>query len=146
MEKMVNILFGSTYEKMLVDHELTPMSKPFYGFSGNSIILWRRITLAVEMGAFLLVDYHFMEFLVVDHLSAYHGVLGRPVLKELWPVTSIHHLCMKFSSKHGIATVLGNQMGSRECYLNSLPKAEPRNMIIMNIELFDLPEEGLTPK
>lgn len=28
-------------------------------------------------------------------------------LKELWAVTSIHHLCMKFSTKNGIATIKG---------------------------------------
>lgn len=39
-------------------------------------------------------------------------------------------------------------MGSRECYLNSLWKAEPQsvNVIIMDIEMFEAPEEGPTPK
>lgn len=58
-----------------------------------------KITLAVEMGTPLLTTRHFMEFLMVDHRFAYHGVLGRPALKELWAVTSIHHLRMKFPIK-----------------------------------------------
>ncbi|KAL2455889.1 Uncharacterized protein Adt_47060 [Abeliophyllum distichum] len=67
------------------------------------------IRLAVTMGEEPLAAHTFMEFLVVDRRSAYHGVLGRPALKELWAVTSIHHLCMKFPTEGGIATVRGNQ-------------------------------------
>lgn len=59
----VNILFGSIYEKILMDHDLTPMSEPsLYGFTRNSIISWERITLAVEMSALPIVAHYFMEF------------------------------------------------------------------------------------
>lgn len=43
-----------------------------------------------------------MEFVIVDNRLAYHGVLGRPDLKDLGVVTSIYHLFMKFSTKQGI--------------------------------------------
>lgn len=62
----VNIQFSSTYDKMLVDHMSIPMIEPLYGFTRNSIIVRKRITLAVEMVAPLLIAYHFMEFLVMD--------------------------------------------------------------------------------
>lgn len=136
----VNILFGTTFDKMAVDHELTPMSSPLYGFTGDSIIPRGKITIAVEMGALPQVAHHFMEFLVLDRRSAYHGVLGRPALKELWAVTSIHHLCIKFPTERGIATVRGDQMGSRECYLNSLRKAEPRVNMVLDTEMTEAPE------
>ncbi|XP_022864179.1 uncharacterized protein LOC111384161 [Olea europaea var. sylvestris] len=93
-----------------------------------------------------------MEFLVVDHILAYRRVLGRPAFKDLWAVTSIHYLCMKFPTKHGIATVRGEQMGSRACYLNSLRKSEPRtvnviitevaNEVSMDVKMLDAPEQG----
>lgn len=44
----------------------------------------------------------YMDFLMVDNLSAYHGVLERSSLKELWAITSIHHFCMKFSMEHDL--------------------------------------------
>lgn len=142
----VNILFGSTFEKMAVDDELNPMTSPLYGFTGDSIIPKGQITLVVEMGTAPQVAHHFMEFLVVDRRSAYHGVLGRPALKELFVVTSIHYLYMKFPTEQGIATVRGDQMGSRECYLSSLRKAEPRvNMVHCDAEMAEAPAEGQPP-
>lgn len=126
------------------------MSLPLYGFTGDSIIPRGKITLVVEMEASPQVAHHFMEFLVVDRRSAYHRVLGRyhrvlgrPALKELWAVTSIHHLCMKFSTERGIATIRGNQMGSMESYLNSLKKAEPRVYMVLDAKMLEAPEEGL---
>lgn len=118
------------------------MADPMYGFIRNSIILRERITLAVEMGTPPLVAHRYMEFLEVNHRSTYPGVLGRPTLKKLWVVTSIHHLCMKFPTEQCIAMIWGHQMGSRECYLNFLRKSEPRimNVIITGIEMIVVPE------
>lgn len=60
----------------------------------------------------------------------------------------IHHLCMKFPTKEGIATVQCDQMSSRECYLSSLRIYEPRsiNMVLLDTKMADAPEEGLTPE
>ncbi|CAI9763836.1 unnamed protein product [Fraxinus pennsylvanica] len=82
-DSSINILFRTTFDKMAVDHELTPMSSPLYGFTGDIIIPRGKITLAVEIGASPQVAHHFMEFLIVDRRSTYHGVLGRPTLKGL---------------------------------------------------------------
>ncbi|XP_022883419.1 uncharacterized protein LOC111400225 [Olea europaea var. sylvestris] len=132
------------------------MTDPLFGFTGDNIISRGQITLSIETGSAPLVAQHFMEFLVVDHRSAYHGVLGRPALKDFWAVTSIHYLCIKFSTEHGIATIQGDQMGSRACYLNSLRKSESRtvNVIItevanesgLDVEMLDTPEIGHTSK
>ncbi|XP_022852054.1 uncharacterized protein LOC111373709 [Olea europaea var. sylvestris] len=63
----VNILFGSTFDKMQFEYGLIPMTDPLFGFTGDNIIPQGRITLLVEMGSAPLVAQHFMEFLVVDH-------------------------------------------------------------------------------
>ncbi|CAI9765388.1 unnamed protein product [Fraxinus pennsylvanica] len=60
-------------------------------------------------------------------------------------VTSIYYLCMKFSTERGIATIRGDQMGSRECYLNSLRKSEPRVNMVLDAEMSEAPEEGQPP-
>lgn len=49
------------------------------------------------MGDIRQIVRQFMKFIVVDSRPTYHRVLGRPTLKELWAITSIHHLCIKFS-------------------------------------------------
>lgn len=89
---------------------------------------------------------NFMEVLIVDSRSAYHGVLGRSALKELGVVTSIHHLCMKFLTKNGMATKKGDQRRSRECYLSSIKKVKPRDVhvIIVDIVMADVPGDAPT--
>lgn len=84
---------------------MTLVTFSLYRFAGDNIITRAKITLATKIGVAPLAAHNLMKFLVVDHHSAYHGVLGRPSLKELWAVTSIHYLCMKFPTENGIATV-----------------------------------------
>lgn len=99
---------------MEVDHEVTSVTSPLYGFTGDSIIQRGKFNLAIEIGIAPFIAHYFMEFLVLDHRSTYHRVLGRPTLKELQAITSIHHLYMKFPTKNGVARsgtinkVLGN--------------------------------------
>ncbi|KAL2519488.1 Uncharacterized protein Adt_15735 [Abeliophyllum distichum] len=79
----VNVIFLSTYEQMNIDVPLEPSTEPLYGFTGDCVTPKGIIRLAVTMGEEPLAAHTFMEFLVVDRRSAYHGVLGRPALKEL---------------------------------------------------------------
>lgn len=60
------------------------MTLLLYGFASNSIISRKTITLAIEMRSPPHATHHFIEFLVVDNMLAYNGVLGRPTLKEIW--------------------------------------------------------------
>ncbi|KAL2461799.1 Uncharacterized protein Adt_45219 [Abeliophyllum distichum] len=82
----VNVIFLSTYEQMNIDIPLEPSTEPLYGFTRDCVTPKRIVRLAVTMGEEPLATHTFMDFLVVDRRSAYHGVLGRPVLKELWAV------------------------------------------------------------
>ena len=51
-------------------------------------------------------------------------LLGRPLLKALKAVTSIHYLTMKFPTAAGIVQVRGRQCNFKECYNKSLELAE----------------------
>lgn len=74
----INIIYGATFDKMEVDHELTSV-----GFTDESIIPRGKIILATKIGVAPLMAHNFMEFSMIDHHSAYHGILGRLALKEL---------------------------------------------------------------
>ncbi|KAL2491075.1 Uncharacterized protein Adt_26703 [Abeliophyllum distichum] len=126
---VVNILFDSTFDQIDVDHELTAISEPLFGFTGENLIPRRRITLAVDFGEPLHHLKKFIEFLIVDTRSAYRGVLGRSVLKDLQAVTSIHHLAIKFPMPGGVAKVRKNQTEARACYMNALRKVAKREGI-----------------
>ena len=65
-----------------------------------------------------------IDFLIVKCLSAFNGVLGRPLLKALKAVTSIRYVTIKFPIAAGIGQVQGRQRDSRECYNKSLELAK----------------------
>ena len=56
------------------------------------------------------------DFLVIDQPLAFNAVLGRPSLKELRAITSIHYLLMKFPTPQGVSEIKGDQQKSRQCY------------------------------
>ncbi|KAL2485896.1 Uncharacterized protein Adt_30652 [Abeliophyllum distichum] len=118
----VNILFGSAFNQIDVDHELTAISEPLFSFTRDSLVLRGRITLAVDFGEPSCNLRKFMKFLIVDTRSTYHGVFRRLVLKDLQAVTSIHHLAIKFPTQGGVAKIRGNQTEAMACYMNILRK------------------------
>ena len=65
-----------------------------------------------------------INFLTVNCLSTFNRVLGRPLLRALKAVTSIHYLTMKFPTAAGTSQVQGRQRDSRECYSRSIELAE----------------------
>ena len=67
-----------------------------------------------------------IDFLVVNYSSAYNRVLGRPLLRALKAVTSIHFLTMKFPTMMRKCQVRGRQWDSRECYNKSLDLAKKK--------------------
>ncbi|KAL2518299.1 Uncharacterized protein Adt_14546 [Abeliophyllum distichum] len=77
----INVIFLSTYEQMNIDIPLEPSTEPLYGFTGDCVTPKGIVLLAITMGEEPLAIHTFIEFLVVDRRSAYHGVLDRPVLK-----------------------------------------------------------------
>ena len=61
-----------------------------------------------------------IDFLIVKCPSDFNKILGRPLLKALKAVTSIHYLTIKFPTKAKVGQVLGRQWDSRDCYSKSL--------------------------
>ena len=58
-----------------------------------------------------------MTFLVVDYLSAYNVILGRPTLNSWKAVTLTYHLMIKFPTDYGVGELRGDQVVARECYI-----------------------------
>ena len=61
-----------------------------------------------------------VTFLVVDCLSAYNGILGRPTLNSWKAVTSTYHLMIKFPTEYGIGELREDQVAACECYIAML--------------------------
>ena len=81
------------------------MISPLYGFTVDSVIPEGIIKLVVTLGEPPQVANVVIDFLIVKCPSAFNRVLGRPLLKALKKVTSIHCLTMKFPTTTGIGQV-----------------------------------------
>ena len=104
----VNILYWDTNQKTgLRRTDLTPTTFRLYGFTRDNMIPEGTIKLAVTLGEPHRMTTMMIDFLVVKCPSAFNRVLGRPLLKDLKVVTSIHYLTMKFLTAVGIGQVQG---------------------------------------
>ena len=78
--------------------DLCPMTSPLFGFTRESMISEGIIKLVVTLGETPQIVTTMIDFFMVNYMSAYNRVLGRPLLRALKAVTSIHCLTMKFST------------------------------------------------
>ena len=81
------------------------MTSPLYRFTKENVIPEGTITLAITLGEAPRTTTIMIDFLVANCLSAFNGVLGRPLLRTLKVVTSIHCLTIKFPTTVGMGQV-----------------------------------------
>ena len=75
------------------------------------------ITLSIVVGDYPQQITKDVTFLMVNCLSAYNAILGRPTLNSWKVVTSTYHLMIKFPTDYGVGELRGNQVAARECYV-----------------------------
>ena len=96
----VDILYYQAFQRMsLKNSDLRPSPSLIYSFTGDSVIPLGVITLPMTVGEYPRESYVMADFLVIDQLSAFNTVLGRPSLRALKAITSIYHLLMKFPTQ-----------------------------------------------
>ena len=106
----VDILYYQAYEMMgLKFSDLKPSPNLVYGFTRDSIIPLGVIHLPITLGEYPRQSCVMTDFLVIDQPSVFNAVLGRPSLRELRAITSIHHLLMKFPTPREVGKVRGDQ-------------------------------------
>jgi len=74
-----------------------------------------------------------IKYVVVNTLSAYNLLLGRPSLNRLGAVASIKHMKMKLLSLEERAiTIRSNQKDARKCYESSLKNIRSYNVVAIS--------------
>ena len=73
-----------------------------------------------------------VTFPMVDCLSAYNAILGRPMLNSWKVVTLTYHLMVKFPTDYGVGELCGSQVAARECYVAMMEMED--QIQAMNIE------------
>ena len=96
--------------------DLKPSPNLVYSFTGDFVIPLGVISLPMTLGEYSRQSCVMANFLVIDQLSTFNAVLGRPSLRELKAITSVYHLLIKFPTPHGVGEFKGGQQKARQCY------------------------------
>ncbi|XP_021733296.1 uncharacterized protein LOC110700116 [Chenopodium quinoa] len=108
-----NIIMLDTLKHMNIDEKnIINKSTMLVGFSGETKKTSGEITLATyAKGVNLQV-----KFLVIDTLSSYIIILGRPWIHEMKAIPSTYHQIIKFPTRWGIQEIRGDPKEAKECY------------------------------
>ncbi|GKU90960.1 hypothetical protein SLEP1_g4897 [Rubroshorea leprosula] len=116
-----DIMYFHCFESLGLDPALLQKyDGPIYGFNNQPVPVEGVLTLHVAFGSGKTYVTPSVRFLVVKMASSFNIVIGRPTLTEIRAVVSQSHLCMKFPTPTGIATLRGNQEVARHCYITSV--------------------------
>ncbi|GKV49232.1 hypothetical protein SLEP1_g55995 [Rubroshorea leprosula] len=147
-----DIMYFHCFESLGLDPALLQRyDGPIYGFNNQPVPVERVFTMNVAFGSGRSYMTPSVRFLVVKMASSFNAVIGRPTLTEIRAVVSQSHLCMKFPTPTGIATLRGNQEVARHCYITSVtqpqkgkdqtpevnPKRIPDDRQVMGVEIVD---------
>ena len=78
-----------------------------------------------------------MRFLIVDALSAYNILLGKPTLNVIRVIPSAYHMVIKFPTANGVGMVRGDQRIAEECYLASMKQKAVGNIHMGKLDMRD---------
>ena len=118
---LADIIFASEFDKMGIGREkLEPISAQLRGFSGEKVLPLGSVQLVLTLGDPPCQAITTTKFLIVEALSVYNMLLGRPSLNAIRAIPSAYHMVVKFPTKNGVGVVRGDQRIARECYLASM--------------------------
>ena len=130
-----DVIYLFAFQQLKVSPErLRPFDFPLINFSGDKVYPKDIVTLTVTVGAYPRQLTHQLDFLVVDYLSSYNVIIGRPTLNHWKAVMSTYCLKVKFLTEKGIGKAKGDQVLARECYQAMLAAKEKHTWMIEDKE------------
>ena len=127
----VDIIYLPTFQQLKLDlKRLLPFESPLVSFNGDKVYLRGIVTLTVTVGTQPRQLTRQLDFLVVDCLSSYNVIIGRPTLNRWKATTSTYYLKVKFPTDNEVGEIRGDQILARECYQAILATKENHTWII----------------
>ncbi|GKV43254.1 hypothetical protein SLEP1_g50568 [Rubroshorea leprosula] len=124
-----DIMYFHCFESLGLDPALLQRyDGPIYGFNNQPVPVEGVLTMNVAFGSGRTYVTPSVLFLVVKMASSFNVVIGRPTLTEIRAVVSQSHLCMKFPTPMGIATLRGVKI------VDNRPEDETRAAPVEDIE------------
>ncbi|RRT31862.1 hypothetical protein B296_00053430 [Ensete ventricosum] len=97
MESSTDILYFNAFQKLeLTDKDLVTLTSTLTGFTGDFISAVGATTIPITFGGEPRSKTLMVSFMVVNLLSAYNAIIGRPTLNRLKAVVSTYHRLLKF--------------------------------------------------
>ncbi|XP_074300061.1 uncharacterized protein LOC141631267 [Silene latifolia] len=113
----VNLIMLDVLKAMKIDeNQIIKKSNVLVGFSGETKNTLGEIYLPTSVEG--VSSYE--RFGVLDCLSSYNAILGRPWIHNVRAIPSTYHQCVKIPTEWGIETIKGEQKSVQECYTESL--------------------------
>ena len=135
---LADIIFASAFDKMGIGRErLEPVNTHLLEFSGEKVLPLGSIQLVLTVGEPPCQATTTTRFLIVDALSAYNMLLGRPSLNAIKAIPSAYHLMIKFPTVNGVGMVRGDQQVARECYSTSMKQKAVDNVYMDELDMRD---------
>ncbi|XP_017221564.1 uncharacterized protein LOC135148512 [Daucus carota subsp. sativus] len=128
-----DICFQHTWDRLRLSNAvLEPCLEetPLYGFGHNVVPIAGVAHLPVTFGSPPHQITKTIKFYIINAVSSYNMILGRPTLNALRAIPSTSHLKMKFPTPTGIGEIKGDSETSKRCYGIALVLAatEPGNI------------------
>ncbi|XP_026450638.1 uncharacterized protein LOC113350729 [Papaver somniferum] len=119
------VLFYDTFKRMeLSDDILIPLTYRVYGFNGIVTVPKGEVTLRVSDGEGYLDTL--ITFYVVDVVSPYEAIIGRPWIAGIKEVASAYHQRLRFPSYREVVEVIGDPQAARQCMQLDIQQNEER--------------------
>ncbi|RDX79754.1 hypothetical protein CR513_39796, partial [Mucuna pruriens] len=135
-----NILYWSTFKKMNLPPSRLIECSGTLGFAGERVLIKGTIELETIFGERSRVRVILVLYTVVDAVSSYNIIMGRPALNRLGTVISTYHLCMKFLIGQRVENVWADSHVAWRCYEDNLRVGShpPKTKSTVNILDLDL--------
>jgi len=128
---LADIINLPTFQQLKLDPmRLHSFDSPLVNFSGDRVYPKGIVTLTVTVGTYPRQLTRQLDFLVVDCLSSYNVIIGKPTLNKWKATTSTYCLKVKFPMDNGVDEVKGDKVLARECYQADLAAKENHTWMI----------------
>lgn len=126
----VDIKFMDCFRKMNSTVYILPVGTSLFGFARESARVYGKVKLPMVLGEERWKQNRTITFMLVDTLSPYNVILGRPSLSTYTAIISPAQLMMNFPMEDedkkvvGVGIARGDQQTSRKYYVTAVRRSE----------------------
>ncbi|XP_020426530.1 uncharacterized protein LOC109950809 [Prunus persica] len=124
-----NILQLAVVQQMGLEAKINKSAKSLTGFNGATTVTVGTIDLDVYSPPVISLQ----TFMVIDEVSPYNGILGRPWIGQINAITSATHQKIRYPiPRGGISQINSDQAMARKCSAHGLKKGKQTQFLPVN--------------